>query len=269
MLYLVATPIGNLKEITHYAVEILNSVDYILCEDTRTSLVLLNHYEIKKPLYSYHKFNEKSEVGKIINDLKNQKNIALISDAGMPGISDPGNILINECIKNNVEYTVISGASALINAFVMSGMPTPFTFVGFLPDKKSEAKKLLEEYKKYKSSLIFYVAPHDLKDKIKLLHSILGDRNAVAVREISKKFEEKVFFNLKDEYEGTIKGEFVLVIDGNNEIIQSPLSVVEEVNQLIASGMDKNTAIKQVAHSRNLKKNEVYQEFLMFESSKK
>ena len=262
MLYLVATPIGNLKEITHYALEILNSVDYILCEDTRTSMVLLNHYDIKKPLYSYHKFNEKSEAGKVVNDLKSGKNIALISDAGMPGISDPGAVLVNECIANEVEYTVISGASALINAFVMSGMPTPFTFIGFLPDKKSEAKKLLEEYKSYKSSLIFYVAPHDLKDKISLLHSILGDRKAVAVREISKKFEEKVFFNLKDGYASTVKGEFVVIVEGNYEIKQSTLTIVEEVTKLIESGVDKNTAIKEVAHNRGLKKNDVYQEFL-------
>lgn len=262
MLYLVATPIGNLKEITHYAIEILNSVDYILCEDTRTSMVLLNHYEIKKPLFSYHKFNEKSEVGKIISDLQNGKNIALISDAGMPGISDPGAILVNACIENGEGYTVISGASALINAFVMSGMPTPFTFIGFLPDKKSEAKKLLEEYKSYKSSLIFYISPHDLKEKISLLHSILGDRKAVAVREISKKFEEKVFFNLGDGYNGTVKGEFVVIVDGNYEEKQSAKTILEDVNDLIASGVDKNTAIKQVAHSRGLKKNDVYQEFL-------
>ena len=262
MLYLVATPIGNLKEITHYAIEILNSVDYILCEDTRTSLVLLNHYDVKKPLYSYHKFNEKSEVDKIIRDLSNGKNIALISDAGMPGISDPGNILVNECINNDVEYTVISGPSALINAFVMSGMSTPFTFIGFLPNKKSEAKKVLEEYKNYKTSLIFYVAPHDLNDTISLLYKSLGNRKAVAVREISKKFEEKVFFTLEEGYPSVVKGEFVLIVEGNTEQTQSTLTVIEELNQLIASGVDKNTAIKQVAHNRELKKNDVYQEYL-------
>lgn len=262
MLYLVATPIGNLKEITHYAVEILQSVDLILCEDTRTSMVLLNHYDIKKPLQSYHKFNEKSEVDKIINELKKGKNIALISDAGMPGISDPGAILVNECIIQDINYTVISGPSALINAFVMSGMTTPFTFVGFLPDKKSEAKKILQQYKDYKTTLIFYVAPHDLKDTISTIYSIFGNRKAVAVREISKKFEEKVLFNLADGYDGVVKGEFVLVVEGNYTEQVSDLTILEELELLINGGMDKNTAIKQVAHNRGLKKNDVYQEFL-------
>jgi 16S rRNA (cytidine1402-2'-O)-methyltransferase len=233
-----------------------------LCEDTRTSLVLLNHYDIKKPLFSYHKFNEKSEVEKIVKDLLNGKNIALISDAGMPGISDPGNILVNECINSNIEYTVISGPSALINAFVMSGMQTPFTFIGFLPNKKSDAKKILDEYSKYKSTLIFYVAPHDLNETIKVIYSVLGDRNAVAVREISKKFEAKVFFNLEDGYPGLVKGEFVLVVEGCNKKEESNLTVVEELNKLIDGGLDKNSAIKQVAHTRGLKKNAVYQEYL-------
>ena len=147
MLYLVATPIGNLKDFSFRAVETLNKVEYILCEDTRTSLTLLNHYEIKKPLYSYHKYNEKEKVDKIIEDLKAGKEIALISDAGMPGISDPGNILINECIKNDIEYTVIPGASAFVNAFVMSGFEPPFTFIGFLPNKKIEIENLLNPFK--------------------------------------------------------------------------------------------------------------------------
>lgn len=265
MLYLVATPIGNLKEITHYALEILNNVEYILCEDTRTSKVLLNHYEVKKPLYSYHKFNEKSQSEQVIKDLKDGKDIALISDAGMPGISDPGNILINECINNNILYTVISGPSAFVNAFVMSGFQPPFTFIGFLPNKKSDAKKILDEYKSYKSVLIFYVAPHDVEETIKLLNSQLGDRRACVVREISKKFEEKTFITLSEGYNGVLKGEFVIVVEGNNENKQSDLSILDEVNLLIAKGVDKNTAIKQVAHGRGLKKNDVYQEILKSE----
>lgn len=262
MLYIVGTPIGNLKEITFYALEILNSVDYILCEDTRTSMVLLNHYEIKKPLKSYHKFNEKGEVEKIINDLQSGKNIALISDAGMPCISDPGNILVNECIKHDVEYTVISGASALINAFVLSGFQPPFTFVGFLPNKKSDAKKILGEYKDYKTTLIFYVAPHDINNTISDIYSMFGDRKACVVREISKKFEEKTFINLKDNYEGVVKGEFVLIVEGNTLQQSSTLTIIEELTELINGGVDKNDAIKQVAHNRNLKKNDVYQEYL-------
>lgn len=262
MLYIVATPIGNLKEITLYALEKLQEVDYILCEDTRTSLVLLNHYEIKKPLKSYHKFNEKSEVEKVVSDLKAGKNIALISDAGMPGISDPGNILVNECIKEDVDYTVISGPSALINAFVMSGFQPPFTFVGFLSNKKSEAKKQLQEIKDYKTSLIFYISPHDINKELSDIYSILGDRKAVVVREISKKFEEKTFINLKDGYQGVVKGEFVLIVEGATGDTQSSLTIAQEIDVLITSGVDKNEAIKQVAHNRNLKKNDVYQEYL-------
>lgn len=262
MLYIVGTPIGNLREITHYALEILNSIDYILCEDTRTSKILLNHYEIKKPLFSYHKFNEKSEVEKVVNDLKVGKNIALISDAGMPGISDPGNILVNACIEAEVEYTVVSGPSALINAFILSGFQPPFTFVGFLPNKKSDAKKVLNEVKNYKSTLIFYIAPHDINNEINVIYNVLGDRKACIVREISKKFEEKVFFNLKDNYQGVVKGEFVLVIEGDSGVKEVTLSITEEIDSLINSGINKNDAIKQVAHNRNLKKNDVYQEYL-------
>ena len=138
MLFLVATPIGNMSEITLRAIETLNNVDYILCEDTRTSLKLLKHYEINKTLYSYHKFNENSKIDLIVSDLKNGKNIALISDAGMPGISDPGNILVNACIRNNLDYTVISGPTAFCNAFILSGFEPPFSFIGFLPANDPE-----------------------------------------------------------------------------------------------------------------------------------
>ena len=142
MLYIVATPIGNLKEITYRAIEVLNTVEYILCEDTRTSKILLDAYGITKPLKSYHKFNETKASVDIVVDLKMGKDIALISDAGMPGISDPGSILINELIKEGVGYTVVSGPSALINAFVLSGYETPFTFVGFLSDNNTKRKEI-------------------------------------------------------------------------------------------------------------------------------
>jgi len=258
MLYIVATPIGNLKDITFRAVETLKAVDYIICEDTRTSLTLLNAYDIKKPLFSYHKFNEKEKVQKIIEDLKAGKDIALISDAGMPCVSDPGNILVNACIENKVEYTCISGASALINAFVLSGYSAPFTFIGFLPDKKSEAKKLLEEFKTSKSTLVFYVSPHSLEKTITDLYSVLGEREFTAVREISKKFEEVVAGNLKDGYNGVIKGEFVLLIKPAELKEDFECSIEEQLAKYINSGMDKNEAIKKVAKERNLKKNEVY-----------
>lgn len=261
MLYLVATPIGNLKDFSFRAVETLNSVEYILCEDTRTSLVLLNNYEIKKPLYSYHKFNEKEKVDKIIRDLKEGKDIALISDAGMPGISDPGNILVNECIKNNIEYTVVSGASAFVNAFVMSGLTPPFTFIGFLPNKKIDIENLLTPFKNIQTNLIFYVSPHSLEKDMKNLYEIFGDRKFVAVREISKKFEEKIFGNLKDGYLGLNKGEFVLILEKPAIEIKKDIPIEEEYKILIDGGMDKNEAIKKLAKDRNLKKNDVYKLF--------
>lgn len=258
MLYIVATPIGNLKDITFRAVETLKAVDYIICEDTRTSLTLLNAYEIKKPLFSYHKFNEKEKVDKIIADLKEGKDIALISDAGMPCVSDPGNILVNACIESGVEYTCVSGASAVINAFVLSGYSAPFTFIGFLPEKKSEIKALLEDYKNSKSTLIFYVSPHSLEKTIAELYSNLGDRKFTAVREISKRFEEIVAGTLKEGYTGTIKGEFVLLVRPCEETKEFNLSIEEQLEEYLSGGMDKNEAIKIVAKERGLKKNDVY-----------
>ena len=196
MLYIVPTPIGNLKDITLRAIDVLKSVDLILCEDTRTSGILLNHYEIKKELKSYHKFNEKQSLDNIIERLKKGQDVALISDAGMPGISDPGNILVKEVINQGLEYTVLPGANAVTTAFVSSGFDTPFTFVGFLPDKKGERVNILESLKAAPSCLIFYVSPYKLDKIISDLYSVLGNRKACAVREISKKFEEKIFFNL-------------------------------------------------------------------------
>ena len=209
MLYLVGTPIGNLKEFNNYAVEILNKVDYILCEDTRTSAVLLNHYNIKKPLKSYHKFNEKEMVEKIGNDLIGGKNIALISDAGMPVISDPGNVLVNFAIKNGVDYTVVSGPCALINAFILSGFNAPFCFIGFLPEKNVDRKNLLMQFKNVEGSLIFYVSCHNIEKDFNSILEILGDKPVCVTRELTKLHEEKVFTTLKQGYDGVKKGEFV------------------------------------------------------------
>ena len=261
MLYIVATPIGTLSEVTYRAVEVLNSVDYIACEDTRTSAVFLNHYHIKKPLVSYHKYNEKTMLSKLISDLKNGKNIALISDAGMPGISDPGNILVNELIEQGVSYTVVSGPSAFVNAFVLSGYKTPFTFIGFLPDKKSDKQKAIREYKTYSTTLVLYVAPHDLNDTLATLYQEYGDRKICVVREITKKFESVSFSSLKDGYTGTLKGEFVVLIEGyvstNNDLLS--LSIDNHIQFYLDQGIDKQEVIKIVAKERGLKKNEVYQ----------
>ena len=261
MLYIVGTPIGNLGELNFRAVEVLNSVDYIACEDTRTSSVLLKHYEISKPLVAYHKFNEKSMLTKIVNDLKKDKNIALISDAGMPVINDPGNLLVNELIKEDLQYTVVSGPSAFVNAFVLSGYSFPFTFVGFLPNKKSDCKKMLAEYKNASNTLIFYLAPHDIAQTFALLKDNLGDREVCVVRELTKKFESVNFTTLQKGYDGVEKGEFVLVVKGKeSENPLNTLSIQEHFDHYKTQGLNKNDAIKQVAHDRKLKKDVVYKE---------
>lgn len=258
MLYLVATPIGNLKEITHRAIEILNEVDYIACEDTRTSKVLLDNYNIQKPLISYHKFNEVKSGNSIIEDLKSGKDIAVISDAGMPGISDPGNIIINMCRKEGVEYTVVSGASALINAFVLSGYETPFTFVGFLPDNNSKRKKLLEELSTYSSTLIFYCSPHSLNEDVKELFSVLGDREVCFVREISKKFEEVTFSTLAQGYRSILKGEFVVLIRKHESEDRVLGDIDDKLKTLLDMGLSKSEASKVIAKLTGAKKSDIY-----------
>lgn len=257
MLYLVATPIGNLKEFTFRAVEILQNVDYILCEDTRTSKVLLDNYNIRKPLKSYHKFNETKASLDVISDLQKGLDIALISDAGMPGISDPGSILVNKLIEENLEYTVVSGASAMVNAYVLSGFTSPFTFVGFLPDNNSKCNELLDDLKTYKTTLIFYCSPHSLLDNLQTLYTAFGDRKICVIREISKKFEEKTFSTLKSGYNGIIKGEFVVVIEGDKEN-KIARNLDDDLSILLSMGISKSDASKVLAKAHGLKKNDIY-----------
>lgn len=255
MLYLVGTPIGNLKEISSRGIEVLSSVSYIACEDTRTSKVLLDAYNIKKPLKSYHKFNESKASLDIIKDLKDGKDIALISDAGMPGISDPGNILVNKLKEENLEYTVISGPCAGINAYILSGYDTPFTFVGFIPDKKR--KDFLDELSSIYSTLIFYCSPHSLLDDLKDMFASFGDREICVVRELTKKFEEVTFTTLEKGYDGTIKGEFVVVVN-KPEKKDGGEDIEKDLQILLNMGLSKSDASKVLAKAKNLKKNDIY-----------
>ncbi len=257
MLYIVATPIGNLKEITYRAIEILNSVDYIACEDTRTSKVLLDHYDIKKKLVAYHKFNEQKESKTIIDDLKAGKDIALISDAGMPGISDPGAILVSQLIVEGLEYTVISGPSAFTNAFVLSGFPTPFTFVGFLPDSAVDRESLLSRLNKSNTTLIFYCSPYAIEKDLKTMYNSIGDREIAVVREISKKFEEVTFSTLKDGYTGVVKGEFVVLVKPGQEN-QSIADIDDKLTTLLNMGLTKTDASKVIAKISGQKKSDIY-----------
>lgn len=258
MLFLVATPIGNMSEITLRAIETLNNVDYILCEDTRTSLKLLKHYEINKPLYSYHKFNENSKIDLIVSDLKNGKNIALISDAGMPGISDPGNILVNACIRNNLDYTVISGPTAFCNAFILSGFEPPFSFIGFLPNKNKDIEELLKPFSTVETCLIFYVSPHDISKFFQIVNKFLPNRKKCVVREISKKFEEVTFIDENIEYDGIDKGEFVVILDKPQNVGDQILDIDGEILNELKLDISKTEIAKKIAKKYNISKNEVY-----------
>ncbi|MBE5756392.1 MAG: 16S rRNA (cytidine(1402)-2'-O)-methyltransferase [Clostridiales bacterium] len=261
MLYLVSTPIGNLKDISLRAIETLKEVDYIACEDTRHSLVLLNHYDIKKPLLSYHKFNEEKASLPIIEKLKEGKNIALISDAGMPVISDPGNILIKKLKEENLEYTVIPGATASLSALLLSGLSADkFCFLGFLPEKKKD-RLALKKYANLGLTLIFYSAPHDLKKDLTSLKEIFGCIMVVAVKEITKLNEKVNDYDLSklDEYDfSNIKGEFVLLLETKEENSLNNLTKEEHFNYYLEKGYDKKEAIKLVAKDRNVSKSSLY-----------
>ena len=260
MLYFVATPIGNLGDITFRAVEVLKSADIIACEDTRHSLPLLNRYEIKKPLVSYHKFNEKESAERIIEELKNGKNIAVISDAGMPVVSDPGNVLTKRLSEEGLPFTIIPGACAAVSALVLSGLDGGrFAFIGFLPEKKSERDELLERYKTLDMTLIFYSAPHDIKKDVADIYAVFGDRQAAAVKEITKIYEKAIRFKLSEGFTEEPKGEFVLLVSGfdkGEEI--SALSEEEHINMYLERGMDKKDAVKLVAKERGVSKSSLY-----------
>ena len=260
MLYFVGTPIGNLKDISLRAIEVLKSVDEIACEDTRHSIGLLNAYEIKKPLFSYHKFNEKESGEKLIEKLKAGKNIALITDAGMPVISDPGNILVNMLLENGLEFTVIPGACAFVSALVLSGLDSSkFCFLGFMPQKASERKEFLEKYKDLDMTLIFYSAPHDITKDIESIYKVFGDRKAVAVKEITKLYESAEHFNLANGLSREPKGEYVLLVEGGEKVNQNlALTEKEHIELYISQGFDKKEALKMVAKERGVSKSSLY-----------
>lgn len=271
-LYLVATPIGNLEDITLRALKILKSVDLIAAEDTRHTLKLLNHFEIAKPMISYYKQNEFTRSEQLVEKLKNGKNIALVSDAGTPGISDPGEQIVKIAIQEGIEIIPIPGACAFINSLIASGMDTKeFEFIGFLSAQKKERKNKLEEIKYDTKTLIFYEAPHKLETTLSDMLEILGNRNIVLAREITKIHEEflrgkisEILEKIKD-----IRGEFVLILEGS--AISKKTLELENLNQLSLEEqyefyenkkMSKKEIIKQIAKNKNTNKNEIYQYFL-------
>ncbi|MCD7728350.1 MAG: 16S rRNA (cytidine(1402)-2'-O)-methyltransferase [Clostridia bacterium] len=261
MVYFVATPIGNLKDISLRALEVLRGADVIFCEDTRHSLKLLNAYEIKKPLLSCHKFNEKEAADKIVEAYSGGKQVAVISDAGMPVISDPGNIVCRTLTERGVPYTIIPGANAFLSALVLSAMPADrFAFLGFLPDKQGERQKLLQRYKGLDITMCFHAAPQDVDRYIADMYAVFGDRPACAVREITKIHEEVVHFTLAQGLEGEKRGEYVLII-GGEQAADNPLNSLspeQHIRAYMDEGYDKKEAVKRAAKDRGVTKSELY-----------
>ena len=265
MISFVATPIGNLKDITLRALEALRAADIIFCEDTRHTLKLLSAYEIKKPLRSCHKFNEREAAEKIVLLSREGKNVCIVSDAGMPVVSDPGREVCRILRESGEPYTVLPGANAALSALVLSALPADtFTFVGFLPEKKGERQALLARYKTARETLLFHCAPQDVDDYIAALFEALGERHACAVREITKLHEESVPFLLSAGLEGEKRGEYVLVVEGAREE-KNPLcelSVREHVRTYMQKGYEKKEALKLAARDRGVSKSELYRETL-------
>lgn len=274
ILYVVPTPIGNLEDITYRALTTLKSVNVIAAEDTRNTKKLLNHFEISTPLISYHEHNKREREDMLLEKLANGESIALVSDAGMPAISDPGYEIVQAAIQNEYAVVVLPGANAALIALVGSGLPNKeFLFYGFLPRKQKEKEEELDRLGKLKATLLFYESPYRVKDTLKTIGKQLGNRNVAIARELSKRFEEYIrgtvdeLINWANEHEP--KGEFCIVVEGNsNEVTEeiedwwSDLSIPNHVDHYIQEkGITSKDAIKLVAKDRNLPKREVYQAY--------
>ena len=276
-LYLCATPIGNLEDITFRVIRTLKEADVIAAEDTRNSIKLLNHFEIKTPLTSYHEFNKYDKAKVLVNRMLGGENIALITDAGTPGISDPGEELVKQCYEAGIEVTSLPGAAACITALTLSGLSTRrFAFEAFLPSDKKEKAAILEELKTETRTIIIYEAPHRLKKTIAELFSALGNRRMTVVKELTK-LHENVFLTsfleaLAYYEENEPRGEFVLVIEGKKikelkkekEASFNEMDINEHMKLYMDKGMDKKEAMKAVAVDRGIPKREVYKMLLTY-----
>ena len=273
-LYLIATPIGNLGDITYRAVEVLKEVDIIAAEDTRRSLKLLNYLEISKPMISYHRHNEDTKTEELIKILKEGKNIGLITDAGTPGISDPGEEIVKEAIKKNIEVISIPGACALINALISSGLSTKeFSFYGFLPLNKKLRKDKFSDILNQNKTIIFYEAPHRLIKTLKELFDVFGDIEIVIAKEITKIHEEYIRGNiskiLKDFENKEIKGEYIILFEWHGKSNQekeveylNSMSLEEQYKYYEGLKLSKKEIIKQIAKNNKVNKNDIYIKFL-------
>lgn len=270
-LYLCATPIGNLEDITYRVVRTLKEVDLIGAEDTRNSIKLLNHFDIKTPMTSYHEFNKYDKAKVLVNMMLEGKNIALITDAGTPGISDPGEELVRQCFEAGVEVTSLPGPAACITALTMSGQETRrFCFEAFLPTDKREKKKILEQLTNETRTIIMYEAPHRLKKTLSELREYLGNREMSICRELTKRHEEAIKFTIDEAIakyeEEDPRGEYVLIIKGKTfdeikkeeEMSWEEMSIEDHVNMYIDKGIDKKEAIKMAAKDRGVSKRDIY-----------
>lgn len=274
ILYLCATPIGNLEDMTFRAVRILGEADLIAAEDTRHTRKLLTHFTIHTPLTSYHEHNKLEKGPELIEQLLLGKDIVVVSDAGLPGIADPGSHLVELAIEAGITVTPLPGANAALSGLICSGLDTTrFTFIGFLPKTAKKRREVLENLVENQTTLLFYESPHRLKATLKELMEVLGDRRAVAARELTKKFEEFVrgnLLSLKEHFDiNQPRGEFCLIIEGNatcaqegQDTLAKQVSPYEMVLQLIEAGMDKKAAMKGTAVKLDLAKREVYQAVL-------
>lgn len=273
-LYLVATPIGNLEDITFRAINVLKEVDLIAAEDTRHTLKLLNHYEISKPLISYHRHNEDVKSDVLISKLLDGQNVAIVTDAGTPGISDPGEEIVKEAIENNIEVVPIPGACALINALIASGLNTKeFAFYGFLPLNKKNRNSAFDRIKKEDKTVILYEAPHKLIKTLEDILEIVGDVSCVLAKELTKIHEEFIRNNISDiikklNEKDSIKGEYIILLDltnnTNNDVEDDVIekSIEEQYEFYKNQGMLKKDIIKQIAKNKNVHKNEIYKLFI-------
>lgn len=266
-LYLVPTPIGNYDDMTFRSVETLKNVDYIFCEDTRVTKVLLSHFNISTPLKNYHIFNEDVVSEEIIDLLKNGHSIALVSDAGLPCISDPGYLVAAHAIKEGIKVISLPGASASLTALIASGLPCEkFYFNGFLNSRQSQRIKELNNLKDKKETLIIYEAPHRIHETLKDMYEVLGDRCITIARELTKHYEEYTRTTLKS-LQGedlNLKGEIVLIVEGasidSNTLELNGLSIQDHFNHYISKGIDEKEALKKVAKDRGLAKSDIYKE---------
>lgn len=275
ILYLCATPIGNLGDMTPRVIETLKNVDLIAAEDTRNSIKLLNHFEIHTPMTSYHEYNKVEKAYALISQLSGGKNVALITDAGTPAISDPGEVLVQMCHEAGITVTSLPGPAACITALTLSGLPTRrFCFEGFLPSDKKEKAEILEECRRETRTMIFYEAPHHLKRTLGELYEALGDRRITLCRELTKKFETVTPTTMEEAiacYEETEpRGEYVLVIEGKSreemkkeaQEAWKDMTVEAHVAFYEKQGMDRKTAMKQAAKDRGVSKRDIYQALL-------